>query len=173
MADKTQIYLIVNGRRMSLAKLLKNPAQATEVYASGCTGLTTLDLPAATRVYASGCTGLTTLDLPAATWVYASGCTGLTTLDLPAATEVDASGCTGLPGFIHGGIDSRRYSFDSFLMRGQRRVFAGCRNYNLAEALEHWGPGGASDRPDCLRIVEKIIALAANMARAGGEAVDG
>jgi hypothetical protein len=156
-----KIYLLVNGKRMSLTKLLENPGIATTVYAAGCTGLTTLDLPAATTVYASGCTGLTTLDLPAATRVDASGCTGLTTLDLPAATTVDATGCTGLLGYILGGTDSRGYRFDSVVIRGQRRIFAGCQNFDIPQAIKHWGPGGRSDRPDCLALVQKIVAAAA------------
>ena len=94
--DPNHVYLVVSGKRMSVVSLLKMEVAATTVDARGCTGLTTLDLPAATRVYAGGCTGLTTLDLPAATTVDAGGCTGLTTLDLPAATTVDAGGCTGL-----------------------------------------------------------------------------
>jgi len=75
------------------------------VYASGCTGLTSLpDLPSAEYVYASGCTGLTSLpDLPNAKYVYARGCTGLTSLpDLPNAKTAYASGCTGLTGTLFG-----------------------------------------------------------------------
>lgn len=64
---------------------------ATTVDASGCTGLTSLDLPAATTVDASGCTGLTLLDLPAATWVDAYGCTKLTEINIPAAERLEVS----------------------------------------------------------------------------------
>ena len=139
--DATKIFLTVNGKRMSLETLLKNPNAATEVDAIGCTGLTALNLPAATAVYARGCTGLTALDLP-------------------AATEVDAIGCTGLTGYIFGGTDHRGYVFDSAIIRGRRHIFAGCRNLSVAQALKHWGRGGASDRPDCLALVNKIVSMA-------------
>jgi len=36
------------------------------------------------------------------------------------------------------------------------RIRAGCRDFTVAEARAHWGPGGASDRPDCLALVEKL-----------------
>ncbi len=72
---------------------------------SGCTGLTSLQLPVATSIgnnAFSGCTGLTSLEIPAATSIgdrAFSGCTGLTSLQLPAATSIGSnafSGCTGL-----------------------------------------------------------------------------
>jgi hypothetical protein len=107
-------------------------------------------------VNASGCTGLTSLDLPAATWVDASGCTGLTSLDLPAATTVDASGCTGAPDVICAGADSRGYDFVGIKVRGAWGIFAGCRhNFDFDKARRHW-----RNKPECLALVEKIIAEA-------------
>src|SRR5690606_3879985 len=53
-----KIFLVVDGRRMSLTDLMAERANAEFVYARGCTGLTALpDLPNAEFVYASGCTG--------------------------------------------------------------------------------------------------------------------
>jgi hypothetical protein len=49
--------------------------------------------PNATIVYATDSTALTTLTVPNATHVEASGCTALTTLTVPNATHVDARGC--------------------------------------------------------------------------------
>jgi hypothetical protein len=56
-----KIYLLVDGRRVSLSNLMEMDRDAVStVYASGCTGLTALpDLPNAEHVDASGCTGLT------------------------------------------------------------------------------------------------------------------
>lgn len=55
------------------------------------------------------------------------------------------------------GRDQRGYSFWADLTRGHVR--AGCRNFSPAEARAHWGPGGKSDRPECLALAEKAIAL--------------
>jgi len=55
-----QIFLTVNGKRMSLAKLIENPSAATDVWVDNCAGLTQLpDLPAATDVWVDNCAGLT------------------------------------------------------------------------------------------------------------------
>ena len=72
----------------------------------GCTGLTSVDLPAATSIGASafqGCTGLTSVELPAATSIGSNafqGCTGLTSVELPNLSQMTGSyqfqGCTGL-----------------------------------------------------------------------------
>ena len=71
----------------------------------GCTGLTSVELPAATSVGSSafqGCTGLTSVELPAAISVGSNafqGCTALTSVELPAATSVGSNafqGCTAL-----------------------------------------------------------------------------
>ena len=96
--------VIVDGKYYSDAEFMWLPdlPNAEYVYASGCTGLTSLpDLPNAETVYVSGCTGLTSLpDLPNAKYVDVSGCTGLTSLpDLPNAETVYVSGCTALTHF--------------------------------------------------------------------------
>ena len=68
-------------------------------------------------------------------------------------------GYAHMPAWIgYVGDDSRGYSFWADLLR--RRVRGGCRNFNPEEALAHWGPGGESDRPDCLALAQKAIALA-------------
>lgn len=71
--------------------------------------------------------------------------------------RIDVTGCTSRTGMIHGGEDSRGYYFFGFLQCGEYRIFAGCRNFTPEEALAHWGPGGPSNRPDCLTLVQKII----------------
>ena len=113
-----KIFLTVNGRRMSLADLIKKPEAATDVWVENCPGLTALP-------------------------------------DLEAATVVRVVNCPGLTG----GKDSRGYQFCGVKIRGQWRVIAGCRNFSIADARKHWGPGGRSDRPDCLVLVEQIAAF--------------
>jgi len=153
-------YVFANG--CTALTSLSAPA-ATRVDASGCAALTSLDVPAATIVDASDCTALTSLSVPAATYVYARGCTALTSLDVPAATAVYARGCTALTSAtpdapFYAGADSRGYGFLGLTTELGRRVFAGCRNFTLAQACAHWGPEGESNRPDCLALVEKIAA---------------
>ena len=72
---------------------------------SGCTNLTTIDLPKCTSIESnafSGCTNLTTIDLPKCTSIESnafSDCTSLTTIDLPECTSIDYSAfynCTSL-----------------------------------------------------------------------------
>ena len=135
-----KIFITVNGRRISLAKLIENPKAATDVWVYNCPGLAALpDLPAATDVRVENCAGLTALpDLPAATVVRVHNCPGL----------------AALPEFIEGGMDSRNFHFFGIKLRGQWRVCAGCRNLSLVEACRHW-----SDRPDCLGLVKKIAGL--------------
>ena len=55
------------------------------------------------------------------------------------------------------GDDRRGYSFWADLARG--RVRAGCHSFTPEEALAHWGPGGPSDRPDCLALAKQAIVL--------------
>jgi hypothetical protein len=43
-------------------------------------------------------------------------------------------------------------------INGEWRIRAGCRDFTIDRSLRHWGSGGQSDRPDCLALVEKIIA---------------
>lgn len=90
--------------------------------------------------------------------IYATGCTSLVNLHAPNAVYIYPTGCTALAGAIHGGMDSRGYHFFGLPQSGKYRIFAGCRNFTPEEALAHWGPGGPSDRPDCLALVQKIIA---------------
>jgi hypothetical protein len=133
-----------------------------------CAGLTALpELPAATYVRVLNCAGLTALpELPAATSVWVENCAGLTALpELPAATSVWVLNCAGL-GIQHfAGEDRRGYKFYGVKIRDQWRVLAGCRNLSLSAARAHWGPGGESDRPDCLALVEKIAAAIRDLNR--------
>jgi hypothetical protein len=97
-------------------------------------------------------------DLAAATWVNASDCTGLTSLDLPAAITVDARGCTGASDVICAGADSRGYDFVGIKLRGAWGIFAGCRhNFDFDKSRLHW-----RNNPECLALVEKIVAEAAH-----------
>ena len=107
---------------------------------------------------ARGYASLTEIHAPVAKYIYATGCTALTEINAPKAFRIYATGCTSLTGMIHGGKDSRGYHFFGFPQSGKYRIFAGCRNLTPEEALAHWGPGGPSDRPDCLALVQKIIA---------------
>ena len=113
------------------------------------------------RVY--NCPGLTSLpDLPAATELVVNSCPGLTSLpDLPAATELVVDSCAGLT-IMNAGKDKRGFQFVAAHLRGAWRIIAGCRNYSPAEALEHWGPGGPSNRPDCLAKVNALIGMIAD-----------
>ena len=132
----TNETILVNGSRMTVAKFLEmDPNDIRTIDAYGCTSLTSLSAPAATRVYASGCTALTSLSAP-------------------AATHVDARGCTSLPGY--GGRDGRDYTFIGLMQPDGLHIYAGCRHFILTQARQHWGPGGKSDRPDCLDLVHKI-----------------
>jgi len=109
-------------------------------------------------ITAIGCTALTELHAPKAVHITANGCTALTEIHADNAEYIYAVGCTALTGMIHGGEDRRRYYFFGLQQQGKYRIFAGCRNYTPEQALAHWGPGGPSDRPDCLALVQKIIA---------------
>ena len=59
---------------------------------------------------------------------------------------------------ISAGVDVRGYWFAAIRQDGEWRIRAGCRDFSVEEALSHWGPGSKSDRPDCLALVEKIVA---------------
>ena len=113
--SRAKIFLEVNGRKMSLAELMKNPSAATVVRVDNCPGLAVLP-------------------------------------ELPAATVVRVDNCPGLAA-----KDSRGYSFAIAKIRGQWRIIAGCQNFSFEDARRHWGRDGASDRPDCLALVEKLI----------------
>lgn len=80
-------------------------------------------------------------------------------MDKAEIRTVYASGCTALASPFYAGDDSRGYSF----LHMGKGVRAGCRNFTFAQARKHWGSGGESDRPDCLALVEKIIAHAAKI----------
>ena len=67
-------------------------------------------------------------------------------------------GCTGLDHYCVG-RDARGYAFYGIPMRDGPHVVAGCRNFTGAQALAHGGPGGESDRPDCLALAQKAIVL--------------
>jgi hypothetical protein len=154
-----RVFILINDKRVSVAAFQAMDKSLIEkVDASGCTALTALDAPKARTVYANGCTALTALDAPKAGTVYANGCTALTALDAPEAGYVYASGCTALADVFIAGVDSRGYTFFGMSQRGERRVFAGCRNFTVETALRHWGPGGESDHPDCVALVQLIIA---------------
>ena len=85
---------------------------------------------------------------------------------LPAGLTSVGGNIYGLSGYGHplpawivdGGADSRGYYFTGMRQSDGWRIKAGCRNYSIDEALAHWGPGGASNRPDCYALVKKIIA---------------
>ena len=83
---------------------------------------------------------------------------------LPALASIgwwaDLEGFQGAlpPWLIDGGKDSRGYYFTGMLVAGEWRIRAGCRDFSLEEAREHWGARSASNRPDCLALVEKIAA---------------
>ena len=81
---------------------------------------------------------------------------------LLALTEI--SGSADLEGYAHMphwigyiGDDRRGYSFWADLLRGLVR--GGCHSFTPEEALAHWGPGGPSDRPDCLALAKQAIVL--------------
>ena len=59
---------------------------------------------------------------------------------------------------ISAGADSRGYWFSAVKQNGAWRIRAGCRDFSVAAALAHWGSGGQSDNPECLALVEKIVA---------------
>jgi len=131
---------------------------ATEVWLCNLPGVTVLpELPAATEVGLYNLPGVTVLpELPAATEVGLYNLPGVTVLpELPAATEV---GLYNLPG-ISAGKDSRGYWFVPAKIKGEWRIIAGCRNLSIDAARKHWGPGGVSDRPDCLKLVERCVAM--------------
>ena len=92
-------------------------------------------------------------DPNAATDVRVDNCPGLTALpELPAATDVWVKNCPGLTA-LNAGEDSRGYQFVAISMRGEWRIIAGCRNYSLAEAREHW-----RSNPECAALVERLAA---------------
>ena len=82
---------------------------------------------------------------------------------LPAGLA-SIGGSLNLRGYAHplpdwiipAGVDVRGYWFAAIRQGGEWRIRAGCRDFSVKEALSHWGPGGKSDRPDCLALVEKI-----------------
>ena len=139
-------YVIIDGRRMTIAEF-----QA----ASGLTVRGALDL--------TGCTGLTALPdgLSVGGWLDLTGCMGLTALPpgLTVGASIDLRGCTGLDHYCVG-RDARGYAFYGIPMRDGPHVVAGCRNFTAPQALAHWWAGGQSNRPDCLALAQKAIALA-------------
>ena len=64
------------------------------------------------------------------------------------------------PWLINGGADRRGYYFTGILKNREWRICAGCRDFSIERALRHWGSGGISDKPDCLVLVERIVAEA-------------
>lgn len=93
-------------------------------------------------LFLTGCTSLTTLpeDLQVGRNLYLTGCTSLTALpeDLVVGGNLYLCGCTSLATLLD---DERDYR----LVRLGDRYYAGCRNFNASEALEHWG---SKDYPD-------------------------
>ena len=160
-------YVIIDGRRMTIAEFQAASGLTVRgaLDLTGCTGLTALPdgLSVGGWLDLTGCTGLTALPdgLSVGASIDLRGCTGLTAL--PAALSVGGSlylsGCTGLDHYCVG-RDARGYAFYGIPMRDGPHVVAGCRNFTGAQALAHWGPGGESDRPDCLALAQKAIALA-------------
>ena len=156
-ADK--IFLIVNDERMSLSALLAMKREDVKtLYARGCAALTSLpEMPNVEYLYASGCAALTSLpEMPNVEYLYASGCAALTSLPEMPGVNVVNDPCPF--GYFYAGCDSRGYNFEGVTIRGQWRVLAGCHNLSIKDSYEHWGPGGVSDRKDCLALVQKIAA---------------
>ena len=139
-------YVIIDGRRMTIAEF------------QAASGLTVRG-----ALYLRGCTGLTALPdgLSVGGWLNLSGCTGLTALPdgLSVGGSLDLRGCTGLDHYCVG-RDARGYAFYGIPMRDGPHVVAGCRNFTAPQALAHWWAGGQSNRPDCLALAQKAIALA-------------
>ena len=181
-------YVIIDGRRMTIAEFQAASGLTVRgaLDLTGCTGLTALPdgLSVGGALDLTGCTGLTALPdgLSVGGWLDLTGCMGLTALPpgLTVGASIDLRGCTALtalpPGLTVGasidlrgctgldhycvGRDARGYAFYGIPMRDGPHVVAGCRNFTGAQALAHWGPGGESDRPDCLALAQKAIALA-------------
>src|SRR5947199_2100342 len=150
MTSADKIFIYINEKRTSLADFMA------------------MEKSKIVSIHANGCTALTELKADAAEYVDARGCTALTEL------KADAAKINRSADYIFAGVDSRGYTFEGITVRGQWRVIAGCQNKSIAEARAHWGPGGNSDRPDCLALVEKIAAFAAQRTRGHnvGEQVD-
>ena len=82
---------------------------------------------------------------------------------LPALTEIGGSAFlrdyAHIPAWIgQVGEDERGFSFWADLTR--HRIRGACYSFTPEQALAYWGPGGQSDRPDCLALAQKAIALA-------------
>ena len=160
-------YVIIDGRRMTIAEFQAASGLTVRgaLDLTGCPGLTALPdgLTVRGALDLTGCPGLTALPdgLSVGGWLDLTGCTGLTAL--PAALSVGASidlrGCTGLDHYCVG-RDARGYAFYGIPMRDGPHVVAGCRNFTAPQALAHWWAGGQSNRPDCLALAQKAIALA-------------
>jgi len=156
--SKHNEYILIDGVCMTVAAFDAMPKEDIKnIVARGCASLTELYAPVAKHICAIGCVALTEINVPKAENICAIGCTALVKLHAPVAKRIYATGCTALAGAIHGGEDSRGYHFFGFPQNGEYRIFAGCRNFTPEKALVHWGPGGPSDRPDCLELVQKII----------------
>ena len=159
--------VIIDDRRMTIAEFQAATGLTVRGWLSlrGCTALTALPPGLTVRGWLSlrGCTALTALPdgLIVGGWLDLSGCKGLTALPrgLTVAGSLYLSGCTGLDRYCVG-RDARDYAFYGVPMRDGAHVVAGCRNFTAAQALAHWGPGGESDRPDCLALARQAIALA-------------
>ena len=94
-------WYLPKAQQVNIAKIQKIGRSAFY----GCTGLTSVSLPAATEIGMdafNGCEGMTSVSLPAAKEIgngAFGGCTGLTSVSLPAATEIGERafrGCDGL-----------------------------------------------------------------------------
>ena len=123
-------------------------------YAHPLPSLTTIGGDVGLRGYAHALPSLTEIRGDAYLGGYAHPLPSLTTIGGRAFLRRYAH----IPAWIgYVGDDSRDYSFWADLLR--HRVRAGCRNFSPEQARAHWGPGGESDRPDCLALAEKAIAL--------------
>ncbi len=131
-----------------------------------------LDLRGYTQPLPAGLTSVGSLDLQGYTQPLPAGLTSVGSLDLRGYTQPLPAGLTSVGGsldlrgytqplpawIVSAGADSRGYWFAAVLQDGEWRFRAGCRDYDLQEAREHWGSGGPSDRPDCLALVENLVA---------------
>ena len=159
-------YVIIDGRRMTIAEFQAASGLTVRgaLDLTGCTALTALPdgLSVGGWLDLTGCTGLTALPdgLSVGGWLDLTGCMGLTALPpgLTVGASIDLRGCTGLDHYCVG-RDARGYAFYGIPMRDGPHVVAGCHNFTAAQALAHWGPGGESDRPDCLALAKQAIVL--------------
>ena len=126
----------------------------------GCTALTAL--PPGLTVHGSlglcECTALTALPpgLTVAWSLYLDGCAALTALpdNLTVGRSLWLDGCGNIQNISRAGTDSRGYAFYGVRLSNGPCVIAGCRNFNLDKARQHW-----RRNPECLALAERAIEM--------------